>query len=215
MIFSQSGLFPSIAKVLKTKLHWATCTCCQKIKILISDWIILTKAWPLLSFACEFTRGTQQEYSSKPLKNRIALLNVFQYLNGRYQGCALRKISGSPSGSQAFYLSRPDLKVGRPNKNFGEPFGLPSIPAGVPRPLKLVARVHLIRKYFVRARILLAWWSPNSLILAFRFDKNPHVVLWNPSKFSCHSDLKPETWAMPPNCLGFKERKVKNFSRFT
>ena len=76
------------------------------------------------------------------------------------QGCALRKISGSPSGpsgpSQAFYLSRPDLKVGRPNKNFGEPFGLPSIPAGVPRPLKLVARVHLIRKYFVRTRILLA-----------------------------------------------------------
>ena len=27
------------------------------------------------------------------------------------QGCqALRKISGSPSGSQAFYLTRPDLK---------------------------------------------------------------------------------------------------------
>ena len=72
------------------------------------------------------------------------------------QGCALRKISGSPLGSQAFYLSRPDLKVGRPNKNFAEPFGLPSIPAGVPRPLKLVARVHLMRKYFVRTRILLA-----------------------------------------------------------
>ena len=71
------------------------------------------------------------------------------------QGCALRKISGSPSGSQAFYLSRPDLKVGRPNKNFGEPFGLPSIPAGVPRPLKLVARVHLMRKYFEHTRILL------------------------------------------------------------
>ena len=34
------------------------------------------------------------------------------------QGCALRKISGSPSGSQAFYLSRPDLKVGRPKKKF-------------------------------------------------------------------------------------------------
>ena len=66
------------------------------------------------------------------------------------QGCALRKISGSPLGSQAFYLSCPDLKVGRPNKNLGEPFGLPSIPAGVPRPLKLVARVHLMRKYFVR-----------------------------------------------------------------
>ena len=71
------------------------------------------------------------------------------------QGCALRKISGSPSGFQAFYLSCPDLKVGRPNKNFGEPFGLPSIPAGVPRPLKLVARVHLMRKYFEHARILL------------------------------------------------------------
>ena len=112
------------------------------------------------------------------------------------QGCAVRKISGSPLGSQAFYLSRPDLKVGRPNKNFGEPFGLPSIPAGVPRPLKLVARVHLMRKYFVRTRILLACWSPNSVILAFGFDKNPHVVLWNPSKFLCHSDLKPETWAM-------------------
>ena len=112
------------------------------------------------------------------------------------QGCALRKISGSPLGSQAFYLSRPDLKVGRPNKNFGEPFGLPSIPAGVPRPLKLVARVHLIRKHFVRTRIWLAWWSPNPVILAFGFDKNPHVVLWNPSKFLCHSDLKPETWAM-------------------
>ena len=72
------------------------------------------------------------------------------------QGCALRKISGSPLGSQAFYLSRPGLNVCRPNKNFGEPFGLPSIPAGVPRPLKLVARVHLMSKYFVRTRILLA-----------------------------------------------------------
>ena len=71
------------------------------------------------------------------------------------QGCALRKISGSPSGFQAFYLSCPDLKVGRPNKNFGEPFGLPSIPAGVPRPLKVVARVHLMRKYFEQTRILL------------------------------------------------------------
>ena len=109
------------------------------------------------------------------------------------QGCALRKISGSPSGSQAFYLSRPGLKVGRPAKNFGEPFGLPSIPAGVPRPLKLVARVHVMRKYFVRTRILLACRSPNSVILAFGFDQNPHVLLWNPSKFSCHSDLKPET----------------------
>ena len=33
-------------------------------------------------------------------------------------------------------------------ENFGEPFGLPSILARVPRPLKLVARVHLMRKYF-------------------------------------------------------------------
>ena len=141
-----------------------------------------------------------------PDRDSIALFQM--------QGCALSKISGSPSGFQAFYLSRPDLKVGRPNKNFGEPFGLPSIPAGVPRPLKLVAQVHLMRKYFERTRILLVCWSPNSVILAFGFDKNPLVVLWNPSKFSCHSDLKPETWAMPPNCLGFKERKVKNFSRF-
>ena len=74
----------------------------------------------------------------------IVILSNLMYIN---QGCALRKISGSPSGSQAFYLRRPDLKVGRPNKNFGEPFGLPSIPAGVPRPLKLVARVHLMRKF--------------------------------------------------------------------
>ena len=143
------------------------------------------------------------------LVDSVTCCTLFWYL----QGCALRKISGSPSGSQAFYLSRPDLKVGRPNKNFGEPFGLPSIPAGVPRPLKLVARVHLIRKHFVRTRIWLAWWSPNPVILAFGFDKNPHVVLWNPSKFLCHSDLKPETWVMLPNCLGFKEGKVINFSR--
>ena len=99
-------------------------------------------------------------------------------------------------------------------ENFREPFGLPSIlvkvprpqswppewkfrgariPAGVPRPLKLVARVHLVRKYFVRTWILLACWSPNSVILAFGFDKNSHVVLWNSSKFSCHWDLKQET----------------------
>ena len=142
----------------------------------------------------------------------VHILILFWLVN---QGCALREISGSPSGSQAFYLSHPDLKVGRPNKNFGEPFGLPSIPAGVPWPLKLVTQVHLMRKYFEHTRILLVCWSPNSVILAFGFDKNPLVVLWNPSKFSCHSDLKPETWAMPPNCLGFKERKVKNFSRFT
>ena len=82
-----------------------------------------------------------------PDRDSIALFQM--------QGCALSKISGSPSGFQAFYLSRPDLKVGRPNKNFGEPFGLPSIPAGVPRPLKLVAQVHLMRKYFERTRILL------------------------------------------------------------
>ena len=114
---------------------------------------------------------------------------------------------------EPFVLSRrPDLKVGRPNKNFGKPFGLPTIPAGVPTPLKLVAWVHLMRKYFVRARILLACCSPNSVILAYGFDKNPHVVSWNPSKFLCHSDLKPETWAMPPNCLGYKEGKVKKFS---
>ena len=92
-------------------------------------------------------------------------------------------------------------------ENFREPFGLPSILAKAPRPQswspeqkfqgalrapkhstwgaqgsKLVARVHLTRKYFVRTLILLACWSPNSLILAFGCDKNPHVVLWNPSK---------------------------------
>ena len=102
---------------------------------------------------------------------------VLERTGKQLQGCALRKISGSPLGSQAFYLSRPGLKVGRPAKNFGEPFGLPSIPAGVPRPLKLVAWVHVMRKYFVRTRILLACWSPNSVILAFGFDQNPHVLL--------------------------------------
>ena len=45
----------------------------------------------------------------------IVILSNLMYIN---QGCALRKISGSPSGSQAFYLSCPDLKVGRPNKKF-------------------------------------------------------------------------------------------------
>ena len=153
-------------------------------------------------------------FSLCPLRKTVLMHNEALAQRG-HQGCALRKISGSPLGSQAFYLRRPDLKVGHPNKNFREPYGLPSIPAGVPRPLKLVADVHLMGKYFVCTRILLPCWSPNSIFLAFGFDKNPHVFLWNPSKFSCHSDLKPETWAMPPNCLGFKERKVKNFSRFT
>ena len=167
-----------------------------------------------LFFAVRFVKTFER------LAKTFQFLKIFMaviqehYFRHRHQGCALRKISGSPSGFQAFYLSRRDLKVGRPNKNFGEPFGLPSIPAGVPRPLKLVARVHLMRKYFEQTRILLVCWSPNSVILAFGFDKNPLVVLWNPSKFLYHSDLKPETWAMPPNCLGFKERKAKNFSRF-
>ena len=35
--------------------------------------------------------------------------------------------------------------------------------AGAPVPLKLVTQVHLMRKYFVRTRILLACWSPNSV----------------------------------------------------
>ena len=118
-------------------------------------------------------------------------------------------------------------------ENFREPFGLPSILAMSPRPpswspewkfrgalwgpkhsswgaqAKLVAWVHLMKKYFVRTRILVACFSPNLVILAFRCDKNPHVVLWNPSKFLCHWGLKPEPWAMPPNCSGFKEGKVK------
>ena len=86
----------------------------------------------------------------------LFLMHDLEKIKNLNQGCALSKISGSPSGSQTFYLSCPGLKVGRPAKNFGEPFRLPSIPAGVPRPLKLVARVHVMRKYFVRTRILLA-----------------------------------------------------------
>ena len=35
-----------------------------------------------------------------------------------------------------------------------------------------------------------------TFIQTFIRDKNPHEVFWNPSKFLCHSDLKPETWAM-------------------
>ena len=99
------------------------------------------------------------------------------------------KISRSPSGSQAFQPGCPGLSSWLPE--------------------------YIWWNFFLCTRILLACWSPKSAILAFGFDKNPHVVLWNPSKFSCHSDLKPETWAMPPNCLGLKEGKVKNFSRFT
>ena len=122
----------------------------------------------------------------------------------------------------------------RSKENFREPFVLPSILAKAPRPQswwperkisgspsgsqtshrgaqasKLVTQIHLMRKYFVRTLILLACWSPNLVILAFGCNKNPHVILWNPSRFSCHSDLKPELLAIPRNCSGFKEGKVK------
>ena len=118
-------------------------------------------------------------------------------------------------------------------ENFREPLGLPSILAKVPRPQswspkskfrgfrtprhscwgaqasKLVVQVHLMmKKYFVRTLILLACWSPNLVILGFRYDKNLHIILWNPSKFFRHSDSKWETCAMLRNCLGFKEGKV-------
>ena len=166
----------------------------------ISKWILISLLW----IQTLITERSGPESSITMHKNRLIpeirkyiivpnCMTVTRLQRTIIQGCALRKISGSPSGSQAFYLSRPGLKVGRPAKNFGEPVGLPSIPAGAPRPLKLVARVHVMRKYFVRTRILLACWSPNSVILAFGFDQNPHVLLWNPSKFLCHSDLKPET----------------------
>ena len=81
-----------------------------------------------------------------------------------------------PFGLPCILVKVPRPQIGRPNENFGEPFGLPSIPAWVPRLLKLVVRVHLMKKYFVRTRILLASSSSNSVILAFGFDKNPHVI---------------------------------------
>ena len=117
-------------------------------------------------------------------------------------------------------------------ENFREPFRLVSILAKVPRPQswspewklwgfhtpkyscwgaqasKLVVQVHLMmKKYFVRTLILLPCWSPNSVVLGFRCDKNLHIILWNPSKFFRHSDSKWEMRAMPPNCWGFMEGK--------
>ena len=50
--------------------------------------------------------------------------------------------------------------------------------------------------HFVSSRTQTFIQQENSVILAFGRDKNPYDVLWNPSKFLCHSDLKPETWAM-------------------
>ena len=50
--------------------------------------------------------------------------------------------------------------------------------------------------HFVSSRTQTFIQQENSVILAFERDKNPHEVFWNPSKFLCHSDLKPETWAM-------------------
>ena len=130
------------------------------------------------------------------------------------QGCALRKISGSPLGSQAFYLSRPDLKVGRPNKNFGEPFGLPSIPAGVPRPLKLVARVHLIRKHFCTHANLTRLMISKPGNFSFWVRQKPACCLMKPIKVFVPFRFKTRNLSNVANCLGFKERKVKNFSRF-
>ena len=118
------------------------------------------------------------------------------------QGCALRKISGSPSGSQAFYLSRPDLKVGRPNKNFGEPFGLPSIPAGVPRPLKLVARVHLMRKYFVQTRNFNFWvWQ------------KPACCLMKPIKVFVPFRFKTRNVSNAAELFRFQREKSKKFQQ--
>ena len=57
-------------------------------------------------------------FFSKKLSEDLVFQFFFKKGFDNDQGCALRKISGSPSGSQAFYLSHPDLKVGRPNKNF-------------------------------------------------------------------------------------------------
>ena len=118
------------------------------------------------------------------------------------QGCALRKISWSPSGFQAFYLSRPDLKVGRPNKYFGEPFGLPSIPAGVPRPPKLVARVHLMRKYFVQTRNFNFWiWQ------------KPAFCLMKPIKVFVPFRFKTRNVSNAAELFRFQREKSKKFQQ--
>ena len=49
---------------------------------------------------------------SLKLQKSILVLDVLKHHS---QGCALRKISGSPSGSLAFQLGCPALQVGRPN----------------------------------------------------------------------------------------------------
>ena len=51
--------------------------------------------------------------SKNALPHSTIACNV-SYFQG-LQGCALGKISGSPSGSQAFKLGCPGLQVGRPN----------------------------------------------------------------------------------------------------
>ena len=50
--------------------------------------------------------------------------------------------------------------------------------------------------HFVSSRTQNFIQQENLVLLAFGRDKNPHDVLWKPSKFLCHSDLKLETWAM-------------------
>ena len=163
-----------------------------------------------------FSHGNRTRFHNKGFAHSLVLkVRVFGTQN------APLKTSGS-------HLARLCSK-----ENFREPLGLPSILAKVPRPQswspkskfrgfrtpkhscwgaqasKLVVQVHLMmKKYFVRTLILLACWSPNLVILGFRYDKNLHIILWNPSKFFRHSDSKWETWAMLQNCLGFKEGKV-------
>ena len=146
-----------------------------------------------LFFAVRFVKTFER------LAKTFQFLKIFMaviqehYFRHRHQGCALRKISRSPSGSQAFQLRCPDLKVGRPNKNFGEPFGLPSIPAGVPRPLKLVARV--MRKFCTHMNL-------TGLLIT----KLGNFSFWVPQKpASCL--MKPIKVFVP---FRFKTRNVSN-----
>ena len=92
------------------------------------------------------------------------------------QRCAPRKISGSPLASQAFKLRRPDLKIGRPNKKFRGPLRAPKH-SSLGAQASQVGRPSTSDEEVFCTRILLACRSPNSVILAFGFDKNPHVVL--------------------------------------
>ena len=95
-----------------------------------------------------------------------------------------------------------------PYENFREPFGLPNILVKVPRPQSWSPKYIWWRSvlYAHSFYCLLITELSNS---SFWVRQNPYVVLWNPLKFSCHSDLYQETWAMLLNCSGFKEGEVK------